>query len=466
MSTVIIGAGIAGIFAAHTLKKQKPNEEIYLVDRAASIGGLLKSFNYKTYGYFDIGIHTVYETGVPEVDNFIHDALPADQWIYNVGHKRDFGGSYFNGVVQKNSSYLDLRSYSPEVYSELVESFFANPHSQNNTHNNAEDYFNDRFGVAITQKAIAPVLAKVYGRSARELDPFVAKILPLERLIMFDQGTMDSLMVSSYIRSRIAYTDQLLLPNHLLPNKKSFYPKQYGLQGLMDVFEKNLKSLGVKIATQSQIDNIEISSGQIKSLNIVSKNGENNTVQNIQNVYCTAGLIASAQVLKQKVDFSGWDKPLKTAIVNFALKNKPNVFDMFYVYCFGHGFISHRLSCPSSFCPSSYADGFFKLSVEVILKDDSLNQEQILKKVLSELEEMNVTDKNDVIFSAVEFADGGYPMTTVNMSHQIESLREKLENLEISNFKNIGMMSKKDLFFQTDILKNVYEHLNETTSPI
>ena len=67
---VIIGGGISGLTTAYLLANSG-EYEVHIVEKTDRLGGLLKSFDYDEYGYFDYGAHNILETGIKELDDFI-----------------------------------------------------------------------------------------------------------------------------------------------------------------------------------------------------------------------------------------------------------------------------------------------------------------------------------------------------------------------------------------------------------
>ena len=61
------------------IKKNNPNLNVVLIEKSDSVGGLLRSFQYPEHGVFDMGIHTLYETGNREIDDIILSALPKEE---------------------------------------------------------------------------------------------------------------------------------------------------------------------------------------------------------------------------------------------------------------------------------------------------------------------------------------------------------------------------------------------------
>ena len=113
---VISGAGITGLVSALLLLKKHTGEDIYLVDKNEEAGGLLRRFDYGPWGSFDYGMHNMLQTGITELDELLWGLLPPEEWQLLNGNKRDLAGIFFNGRLQKNSPYIDLRSLPKRDY--------------------------------------------------------------------------------------------------------------------------------------------------------------------------------------------------------------------------------------------------------------------------------------------------------------------------------------------------------------
>ena len=79
---IVVGGGITGIFSACLLKKKFPQDHVQLIEGSSNLGGLLKSVNYRGIGFFDYGVHTFYETGIHEIDDFFQKQKPKGGWHY------------------------------------------------------------------------------------------------------------------------------------------------------------------------------------------------------------------------------------------------------------------------------------------------------------------------------------------------------------------------------------------------
>jgi hypothetical protein len=73
---------------------------------------------------------------------------------------------------------------------------------------------------------------------------------------------------------------------------------------------------------------------------------------------------------------------------------------------------------------------------------------------------MNVLDKENVEFFHVEQIPGGYPTISLKNVSAVEKMKSEILAQYPKNFKFLGLMSKPNLFFQTDILKDVFQEVN------
>lgn len=454
---VICGGGIAGLMAALIISKRNiPNRNIILIEREEQIGGLLKSFNYEEAGVFDYGIHTIYDTGIRELDDQIFQILQPEEWVINSGYMRDFGGAYINGKLQSNSVYVDLRNLKKNIYEKCVDDFFENFNTLKYVETkSSEDLFRQKYGDFIYDNVMNPIVKKVFNKDSSEMSQYIVKLLQLDRVIAFGQSSMLGLQYSESLRSHLAFPNQLNYPEKYLPNKKSIYPRKYGMYNFINSLKKVLVKRGVKILTSTQIEEIEVNNNEVTSLLLTSNNSKSSSkVESIECLLWAAPLPILGNLLKIKNKFK-FDKGYSTAFFNILLNEKPNVKELFFIYFFDPEFISHRIACPSSFCPESYSDGNHRLSIEIILDQERMNL-CTEEKIINELISARIIKKDMVVFSKLEKIEGGYFCPSLNNVNAISFVRNELLNKKIKNIETLGIMSRPDLFFQTDVLRDVF----------
>ena len=73
-SMVIVGSGIAGIYAALLAKTKFPNAFISLVEQSEQLGGLLSSTSIDGH-WFDYGTHVPRFTGDDSIDTLLFSSI-------------------------------------------------------------------------------------------------------------------------------------------------------------------------------------------------------------------------------------------------------------------------------------------------------------------------------------------------------------------------------------------------------
>lgn len=162
---VIIGGGISGLTTAYLLANSG-EYEVHIVEKTDRLGGLLKSFDYDEYGYFDYGAHNILETGIKDLDDFYLNLFDENEWQVTTtinGQLRALTGLMYNKKLQENSPFMDLREN--EKISEYIGDFFQNLNLNNSEFEDlhkkdAYSYSLFLFGKKITDEIIVPAIKK------------------------------------------------------------------------------------------------------------------------------------------------------------------------------------------------------------------------------------------------------------------------------------------------------------------
>ncbi len=457
---VVVGAGIAGLVAALVLAERQ-GRKVIVVERETEAGGLLRRFDYGQFGVFDYGMHNMYETGVPELDALLFGLLPPDEWQMLEGTRRDLAGVVYNGRVQHNSPFPDLRGLAQEDWDACVAGLFTAVESaQNDRANNAWDEAVARLGTPIA-KLIDSALRKQFGKPATELAPFASHLTTLSRVVLFGEKTFGDLIESSMLRDRLAWPEQRTLPSKWASGRKAYYPRQYGIYRVIDALLARLAASDVEVLTNAQVKGVKLANGRIDSVELVHAEVAR-TIGEMGDLVWTSGLPVLAQQLGTIQPGMRFDAPRKTVVVNLVLRQPPTMGDLYYLYCYEQGCRTFRVTNFSAYCENAPRAGGWPIAVELLLDAPLPSTDEIRRIALDELAQFGVIIGDaDVMFSAVEPLAAGFPMPSVVNFAGMADIREGIRDLGLSNLTLLGIMSAENVFFQRDVLSHAWNTLND-----
>ena len=453
---IIIGGGITGLFSAHVLQKRMPHIPVILVEAATKIGGLLKSKNYKDHGAFDYGIHAFYETGVDEIDNYFLD-LPID-WKFLTGYNRDLGGAAWENKINYDAPYLDVSThkkqgqYLRELWAAIDSKGPAIPPK------NAQDWLSFRYGISLTENILAKAIAARQHQSAKDVHWLAARVQGLERVVACDERTVLENYKTSKFSSRIAFPNQREYPAEIIPNRKTYYPKDIGIGQVIKAIGKDLQQRGVTILTSAKLVHAKSGPGKVESVALRHSDG-NIREYDVHSVVCSAPLPAFLFALDKKPPAQSFKPPHQTVICNFISRVKPNDGGLYYIFLHGHPRM-HRVSFPYNYSDEDIGKrGGYPLCVEAVYPREE-NTDKAAQMALSGLIESGVIyQTDDIIFQNSYVSQGGYPNMCVENIDALEFYRNYIAEMQLSNLKSVGILSRDDLFFQFDLIKHANEIL-------
>ena len=167
-TAVVIGGGIAGIVAAYRLASL--GNKVILVERAKSLGGLLRSrsINGKFYDY---GSHLLSKTGSLDLDSFLFDGLNTiDLTSMSVGS--------FNRTLHSDSSFLHDFGFSDDDRSLFLKSYLEldKTTQKTNSFSNLSEQLTSTFGSVIYDRLLSPTLSK-FSRFSSQSSPRLTQIV-------------------------------------------------------------------------------------------------------------------------------------------------------------------------------------------------------------------------------------------------------------------------------------------------
>jgi len=463
---IISGSGVSGLISALILCEKSLGHKTVIIEKSATLGGLLKKYNYGNFGDFDYGMHNFLETGIKDLDALIFNLLPETEWQLLEGEKRDLAGIYFNNKLQKNTPYFDLRNLEKNEFNEAITSLLIHINesigkASIDKNCNAEDYAIKRFGEYVAKKTIIPSVEKIHRMKASELDYMATVFTPMSRVAIADAPLIEELTQSSVLRDFFAWSDQRTLPLSRSSGRRAYYPIKYGAYRVVDAILEKIKKAGVQILTDSEITEVNTEENNIKSIGIKTNN-DKIEFTNPKELIWTANIPLLGKLLK--TDFTGLknDKALKTIIINILIDKPLNMGDLYYFFCYQSGFYTYRLTNYVTYSAGAIRNGLYPICMEFLMTDEELNSGiNIEERAEVELQKFGILKENTkVVFKKAEILESGFPMPSWNNIVSLKKIRNDIRSRKLENLKMIGILAEDNLFFQTDVLIDLHNKLN------
>jgi hypothetical protein len=230
----------------------------------------------------------------------------------------------------------------------------------------------------------------------------------------------------------------------------------------VEALKKEILSNGGSILTSSSIKNIKINFNKIDKISIYCKD-EIKEIDNINSLIWTANIFSLGKLFDFSFKGYKYDTPLKTYVVNILVDHEPELGDLYYFFCYEKGFKTFRLTNYSAYCKNAKRDGLYPISMELLIDPSkNLTTKMIEEIAQKELKSFNIlNEKTDIKFIKVEQLVSGIPMLTLNNTNSIKSIRNKIKKEQINNLIITGVLSEDNLFFQTDVLIDLYNKISD-----
>ena len=463
---IIIGGGLTGLFSALLLAEKFNLKNIIILESTPLIGGAYRGVNFDENHYFDYGPHLYYESSNLEVNKLMLSIMDDKEWLFLEKNDKDIPGIFYQNNLQEHSHYIDLRK--EKKYKKYLSDLFNNFNkNKNKNFVTAEDYFQNKFGKYITKSLLKKILLKLWGTNLKKLDPMIAKIVSMDRIIAFDEELMLDLMYTRLIRNNLAYPNQFNFPSDKRTlSQRGVYPKKYGFFQVIDALEKRLLVHGIKIYTSVDIKSFHTQSNQIQSITLILKETSKELIiENINHIHTTIDFLHIANYLKLKNN-QDKDIPKQVVYVFLKVKKKPKMGKLYYFYVYDDKYHTFRVTNYANYCESAYLNQEYPLCMEIHFnpKHDVSNINFVELGIL-ELIKMGVIEcKKDITYSNYKYFQYGFPSFTLKNKKIAFSNRKKISDRKIINLTLGGISLDKDLFFLHDILDDSYKTLIERFS--
>lgn len=435
-NAVIVGGGIAGLFAGLLLAREGKHN-IHLIERDAQLGGLLRSTQFRGGLAYDMGIHYAIETGVAEIDSILFDELTEDAWHIFTDSLPE--GHVFGGQLNRESGCIDARSLRSDLYAQGLVELLDGHDAPADVKNLAEE-LRTEYGPTFAERIYRPAIRKLTGRELETLAPGTHRRFHIPRLIALPSHAAKRLKKLPEYDKRIAYTK--ISDGHSAIRK--FYPRQGGIGMWPETLARRLTDAGAQIHTGASVDSVVADNERIASVTL--SGGE---VLPCDLLIWSVSMPLLARALG--VDISSAAPIFRHVLLLHYLFEGGVTPDLHWVSVYDEQFAAYRVTLYDNIAPSNHPDGS-RVTVEVLRSETGGDVEKLAGQVINELRSLGlVADTRTGDFVGHEWVTNAFP---VEMSDR--EVNSPAPNL-IDSFANLVAVGRNtgSTFSQAAILEAV-----------
>lgn len=453
----IVGGGFGGIFAALRTRQLLPSAEIHILDESDELGGLLRSDLGPGGHLYDRGTHILSETGDPVVDDLLFANLDHKVWRRFGGVDRDRCGLLLQSGVQESTPFLSA-SLGAQHWPDVLE-----PNQNNDLGNPLLAYLERRFGFDEVQNVFRPALENLYGTNLAALDAFVARQLPLERLVTDSFEIWNARRADPLYRSRAACPDQYHLPCELQSPLSSLYPRRMGIRRIVEDLASKISFAGIKVWLGSELLSLDLAQRRISSVRWRDKDGIQHEL-NDADVIWAAPAAAAAKFFGIQVTRPPSAAGIRKPVLADCTVKSERLLKGFYYYDYGRG-DGFRLTNYAAFCDEAAASAQLPLTYELWWTGQEMTEGQVRAFVVKRFTELGLVQSDaDITHFGIRSSVGGVPVASLPFMAYLRETGTRLMEVAPSNFAAIGIFASPGLFFMTDILCHARRVIDERYS--
>lgn len=423
--TIIVGAGIAGLTLAS--KMCCDGNDVLLVEKESSVGGLAKSFTYGDY-VFDIGPHR-FHTDNPDVLAFIHDVLDDDY----IAIQRKSGVWMFDRYFEWPLKLSAMFRMPPSVLFSVGMDFLS---KKRNLGTGFEAYIISRYGKTLYEIFFKPYTEKFLGIPCSQVSRDWA-VTGIDRAVIDRKIRVDDLLS---LAKSLVFSE---------PPLNFLYPASGGIGVFSEKLKKRIFSNGGQVLLNAEITKIITKDSRISTVII---NGEEHACDLL---VWTAPVTEISRLLgHDKAELSYLD----LILYNYRLSCSSSID---YQWCyFGSDVLPfNRVSIPSNFNPSLAPPGTTGLCVEVTCqKGDQLwaNPEKAEPAIRRALSTVGVVKSGEAINGfTIENIPNAYPVYTLDYGDTYKAASDRLSKVD-----NLKLLGRSGTFWYNNMDNSIEEALN------
>lgn len=443
---VVAGGGIAGLVSSILLAETV--DEVYLIEREDSCGGLLRSFQNEDGVYFDQGTHILSETLIQDLDAILFDQMEEKGWeVFDVLKP----GNFFQGKMYDKNQMLYAPYLPEDIYSKgLIELLQTAPFQ--NPVSNLKEYTEKQYGKTFSEHIYAPLMKKLLGCTLEELHQSAHLVFGYSRLIVANEHASRELKKSEFYESKLSFNS---FYEGVSSNKK-YYPRdRRGVGKWIEQLEETAVKKGVKILTGVSVAKINASDSKVDG--VILNNGLSLACD-----YLVWTLPPFILLKAAEIEFTSSTPRFRDMTLHHFVFDKPFNSSNHYIYCNDANYASFRVTLYPNITNNTEVTAPFNCTVEV-LSDPVEDVQKLNSHIHEELIKMGIVETSaKVICSNVQYIERGFPLVTTELVQHSNNQKEIVRE----NFKNVSLLGKGSFgsFTMHEVLTELYHEIKSLTA--
>jgi len=419
MTTVILGGGLTGLTLGQLLLDKGIDVEI--LEKETECGGLMRSLQEDGFTFDYGGSHIIFSKDKSVLDFMLR--LLGENKV----KKRRNTKILYKGRLVKYPFENGLSDLPKEDNFESVISFIRNliqkEKGEMEKPSNLKEWCYYTFGKGIAEKHLIPYNEKIW--------KYPLENISLEWVERIPNPPVEDVIKSSLGIETEGYSHQLYF----------YYPRDGGIQALIRLLEEKIED---RIIKNFKVKKVDKKAGKWHISDGEDARVYDSIISTIPVVELVKATDASREVKKaaRHLNFNS----LITILIGLDVSS---INDYSWLYVPSKAILTHRISFPSNFSPRVVPEGKSSVLGEITCKVGDavwkLSDEEIVRRVITDMEKLKIIDKTKVCFTKVKRLEYAYVINDLNY-HENKKIVEnyfKNEGIDLvgrfSEFKYLNM---------------------------
>jgi len=445
-NAVVIGGGIAGIFASRMLPDIY--NKVSVIETGKQLGGLMRSVSMTDELSVDFGTHVPMTMGHVDIDRMLFENMTDIECNRMNRSLRE--GIFHNNKLDLESGCLDADLLPTDLRDKALREIIKSSKSTQHESKNLQERLLTEYGQTLTDELFNPVIKQLTNHELQELSSEVLDTFHLTRVRILDSDTATLLKAIPELDKKIAYRKTSDGKSSIL----KLYPKKGGAGKWIQQLVSTAKDRGVRFITEVMVKDIIRKDAKIKAIEL-----SNGGCIDCDLLIWSAPPVSYLRLINEKVQSA--PPVIFDMIFVHLILDMPFIYDLDYLCCYEPGYLTYRATFYNALTGMNNKEGIHASTAEIIVTDEDLptlkSEPELCSRILNEYKDMGLISKNASIKkSHIERSKKVLPIQTPESQYAFKKQVE-VSKKSASNLLMIGRNNHKHGL--NDVLQDVYQQI-------